>query len=528
MSTHDNDLALSGQELAVARRAIAVALVMRVSADEVHPVRGYLPPYGEMLRVLDRIGWVGAPEREAVLGSRERRVLLDTVYAMLILAFEEAIRNIEDALQSASADADPAVLAAAHSLTGLAMRLQDEPVRRPAADRLETVHDDLLESQVSPALRALVDSVGLPVWIATAEFTIEWINPALERLLDAGVDAVRGTPWDRWIDPEDAEKIGQVLNAANLEQRSWSAEVGAGPHGGPYARLLMIAAPRLSSSGALRGWTGICFDVSRNPALPSRLEPVTRSLALEAAKTNMVLRQLPAMIWTTDLDLRCTFSHGAGFRSLGAEPHQLVGRLISEITGSDDPQHPALVAHRGALAGETAHYRDTYAERVFDATVEPLRDQQGAIFGCIGLGIEVTDAVARERELQRLLRQLRFGQAIGRMGSWELDVATGTFTWSEEAYRLLGAEPGGIQPTFETFLGYVHPDDREELLARHRDGQRTGKGYEMWYRLVRGDGEVRRMRGVVRFEHDAVGALIRVAGILQDVTGLTAGGADRP
>ncbi len=480
---------LSGADLRVARRAVAVALVMSVTSDEVHPVRAHLPTHTDMLRVLDVLGWAGAPESTVTLQAGDRRVLLDAVYAMLVLACEETVRSAENALRDrpSTIEADESVLLVAESLAGLARRLQGaagQAVPEAGAAR------EAAEPHVSPALRALADSVGLPVWIASTEFVLEWINPALEALLDADLDEVRGTNWNQWSDPVDVPRVAQVLEAARLEHRNWSVEVGAGPPGGPYTRLLVIAAPRWSADGSLCGWTGICFDVSRNPTLSMRLEATTQSLTVDTAKTSLFLRQLPAMLWTTDLNLRCTSSYGAGFESLGAEPNQLVGRLVGEIVGTTDHEHPALVAHRAALNGETARYRDAFAQRQFDVIVEPLRNQQGVIFGCVGLGLEVTESVERERRLQQLLRQLQFGQRIGRMGSWEFDVGAGTWVWSDEAFRLLGAEPGSIEPNYTTFLARVHPEDRDRLRSVYADGLRTGQTYEVDYRIERLDGEL--------------------------------------
>jgi len=513
---------VSGSDLAVARRAVAVALYMSVSFDETHPVRPRLPSYADLMRLLDVIGWTGTPDSDVALDPSEHQVLLDVVYATLALAFEEGLRSLGEVLATSPgiAELDEAVLVAAASLARLALRLQGNDAGDRSPDT-PGAPDDLAEMTVSPALHALADSVGLPVWIADTDFRLEWVNASLETVLGTELRDVRGRSLYEWIGATDAAQIGQVLDAARSEHRNWSAEIGIGPTGGPYTRLLVIAAPRRDGMGALIGWTGICFDVSHNPTLPTRLEAVTQPVSVTGATINLLLRQLPAMIWTTDSDLRCTFSHGAAFQSLGAAPNQLVGRSVSEIVGTSDPDHPAVVAHRRALHGTTASYRDTFAGRAFDVTVEPMRDQQGAIFGCIGLGIEVTERLERERQVERLLRQLRFAQQIGGIGTWELDVTSGEWVWSDEAYRLLGAEPGAVEPSFETFIDRVHPDDRRELMERHAEAERTRTGYEMPYRLVRYDGEVRQMRGVVRFEHDDRGTLIRVAGILQDMTHLT-------
>ncbi len=52
----------------------------------------------------------------------------------------------------------------------------------------------------------------------------------------------------------------------------------------------------------------------------------------------------------------------------------------------------------------------------------------------------------------------------------------------------------------------------------HRDGIRTGEGYEATSRAVLADGTIRQMRGVVEFDRDGGGQVTRIAGILQDIT----------
>jgi len=519
--TERDDHQLAGEELDVARRAVTVALLVSVAPDGFHPVMGLLPPRVDLVRMLDHLGSRGAVEPHVSLTPADRVILQEVVYATLILALEESETTAYQALRSTSgtAEVDRTALVALESLAGLALALQGDGrlARADGALGPASVHG---ASLVSPALNALADSIGLPVWIANADLTLEWINPALEEILEAGREQVQGTPWARWCDPTDQTRTSQVVDAARLEQRNWSLELGVGPSGGPYTRLLVVAAPRQCPAGSLLGWTGICFDVTANAQLWTRLEPVTRPLVADAARSHLLLDQLPGVIWTTDLELRCTSSLGAGLRALDVAPNALVGMPVANIVRATDDLHPALQAHRAALAGESARYRDTVMGREWETYIEPLRDPRGEIVGCVGLSLDITDTLAREQHNRQLMRQLEFAQSVARMGSWEVDMSTGKWLWSDEAYRLLGAEPGAIEPSFEAFLGRVHPDDRDRLVERHTERKRVGEGYEMPYRLVRFDGEVRQMRGSVRFEHDADGTLMRVAGILQDITPL--------
>src|SRR5579863_4883237 len=67
-------------------------------------------------------------------------------------------------------------------------------------------------------------------------------------------------------------------------------------------------------------------------------------------------------------------------------------------------------------------------------------------------GVEIIEALARNR----VETSLAEAQSIARIGSWELDVATGAVSWSRELYRLF-AFPVEEEPSYEAFLERCHP-----------------------------------------------------------------------
>jgi len=512
-------ITLQGRELNTARRVLAVALISEAVSGGFGTVSGVLPSRAEVVRVLDALDWPGAPEDPVTVDSEDRWVLERVVFATLVLALEEGERTAAMALEPASepAEIDTSGLVALERIASLAALL-----RAPAGESVrvggETPAEQLGDPLISPAMSSLAGALGLPVWIADRAFKMEWVNPACAAVLGATAEEVQGSTWHRWCAPEDRDRVAQVVDGAALEQRNFTVEAAAGAPGGPYTRLLVIAAPRMCPAGRLLGWAGICFEVADGESAWVRAESLARTHGVSAARTHVLLDQLPGMIWTTDRDLRCTSSQGAGLHALELEPNQIVGLTFEEFAGVDDPEHPALRAHLAALNGQSSHYRDSHAGRAYDVYVEPLTDPRGCVTGCIGISHDVTDVVARERQHKQLLRQLNFAQSVARIGSWECDMATGEWLWSDEAYRLLGAEPGSIEPSFATFIDRVHSDDRGALAERHRDCFERGIGYEANYRLVRFDGQIQPMRGVVRFERDDEGQITRIAGILQAVS----------
>lgn len=82
------------------------------------------------------------------------------------------------------------------------------------------------------------------------------------------------------------------------------------------------------------------------------------------------------------------------------------------------------------------------------------------------------------------------------IGWWQRDLRTGLSTWSPEIFELLGADPA-VPPSFELFLGAVHPDDRARVTMHNDRAVAQGVPYEVSFRICRADG-VRYMRNVAR------------------------------
>jgi PAS domain S-box-containing protein len=120
------------------------------------------------------------------------------------------------------------------------------------------------------------------------------------------------------------------------------------------------------------------------------------------ARLRLLTQQMPAVLWATDADLRFTLSTGAGLANVGLVPGQVVGRTLPEYFGTTDPTEPPIAAHRRALGGESVTYEATWGGRMFQAYVEPMRDERDAIVGTIGVALDITERTGAERALRFL------------------------------------------------------------------------------------------------------------------------------
>lgn len=127
---------------------------------------------------------------------------------------------------------------------------------------------------------------------------------------------------------------------------------------------------------------------------------------------------------------------------------------------------------------------------------------------------ETEDALRKSGEL------LQKTQEIARIGSWEIDIATGSINWSEQAYRIAGMRPGKTPVTYQSFLEIVHPADRKAVDRTFRESVRSGRDdYDVEHRVVRQDtGEVRYVHEKCEHERDPSGKIVRSVGMVADIT----------
>ena len=126
---------------------------------------------------------------------------------------------------------------------------------------------------------------------------------------------------------------------------------------------------------------------------------------------------------------------------------------------------------------------------------------------------------SRRKEVEKALREsredLNRAQEVGNIGSWRLKLDKNELTWSDQNYRIFGV-PKRTPLSYETFLSTVHPDDREYVDKKWKEGL-AGKPFDIEHRIIM-DSKVRWVREKAYPEFDKEGALLGSFGITQDIT----------
>lgn len=190
-----------------------------------------------------------------------------------------------------------------------------------------------------------------------------------------------------------------------------------------------------------------------------------------------------------------------------------VARNISEITDSmnsialDEVNVPVPAVQRQDEIGQMAR-----ALTVFRDNAIALHEANSQ------LQKEMAVRQKIEQDLHKSRALLLDAQGLARLGSWELDLQTGDWLYSDELFRILEVERDNQAPFGQRFLDAIHPADRDKVKCAYEDFYAFNREYDIEYRLNMAGSVVKHIneRGIVDF--DTQGAPIRRIGTLIDIT----------
>jgi len=137
----------------------------------------------------------------------------------------------------------------------------------------------------------------------------------------------------------------------------------------------------------------------------------------------------------------------------------------------------------------------------------------------VGTVMDVTLAKQAEQALRESEAYLAEAQRLSHTGSWASIPASGEIRYlSEECYRVLGIDPHGGQPRYETFFSRIHPDDQAKVREAIETAGREKAEFELDYRIIHPGGDVRDIHVIGHPVFSPSGDLVEFVGTVIDVT----------
>jgi hypothetical protein len=275
---------------------------------------------------------------------------------------------------------------------------------------------------------------------------------------------------------------------------------------GRYMRRVRIRRP----DGTLR-WVRIHWVVKAGPdGKPAQslgvaiddteVIEMARSLGDASAQLKLAVDLGNIAIWRHDLRTDRMYYNDRAFAVLGISPRP-EGLSIDEVRSfihPDDLPH-VLESARQALNSDKptdmeARYRRSDGSWRYVLTRRVVqRDAAGQPQAFVGVALDVTEQVEKQREAARLAKRLETTAAAAGIGIWSVDIEADVRQWNPQMFALVGRDPSaGLPDQHEWWGRIVHPEDRDALQRHQEDLMRTeGEMREHVFRVMRPDGEVR-------------------------------------
>ena len=119
--------------------------------------------------------------------------------------------------------------------------------------------------------------------------------------------------------------------------------------------------------------------------------------------------------------------------------------------------------------------------------------------------------------IQAKKESLRLAQEIGHFGSWEIDLKSKKSRWSRESYHIYGIDPNVIEPTLDTFISLVLPEDRHKVSDVLKEAE-DGEIKTLEVRAKRTDGEIIHILLNGKMLFDEKGTPTTLVGTTLDIT----------
>lgn len=252
--------------------------------------------------------------------------------------------------------------------------------------------------------RSIVENLDRIFWIIAPDLSrVIYLSPAFERIWGQKVEAVYADParWAAPIHPDDRVMLEVAMRnrveGKPVEPSHQLFRIKRADGSQRWIRGRGLLVPALDGG---QWYIGIAEDVTE-------LKLAADAESERGALLRLMSEQMPAVIWTTDRDLVFTSSTGRGLADLRREPNEVQGMRLQEYFGTEDPEFPAIAAHRRALAGEAVTYVVDWAGRAYESHVEPLRDATGRAIGVVGMALDVTERKRAEAEVRSTHEELK-------------------------------------------------------------------------------------------------------------------------
>ncbi len=307
-------------------------------------------------------------------------------------------------------------LASDGSVAGIIMLVEDITEQRLAGRALK-------ESEAR--FRRIADSAPMPMWVTRLDRSRDFVNDAYAELMGVSREEALKSDWIARIHPDDRPRMIAETIAGERSGESYAVEARFEYRPGDYRWMRGVSQPRHDSNGRLLGYIGVATDMTlvkeAEQQLRRQVDERTAALSASEARFRAIFDTVMEIIVLLTPDGTIVEVNRTEANWRHPAPRTSIGHKLWEApTLERYPQHVDRIRHAVAVAASGRIYTsEVEMERAgvptayLDVSMQPVRDESGAIVYLLFEARDITELKAAQEQLRQSQKMEALGQLTG-------------------------------------------------------------------------------------------------------------------
>ena len=231
----------------------------------------------------------------------------------------------------------------------------------------------------------------------------------------------------------------------------------------------------------------------------------------------------PAAIAMFDNDMRYLSVSNKWVEDYKLSGQQIIGRSHYDVFPEISQEWKDI--HQHCLQGNIEKKEEDSFKRLDGSIdwikweVRPWYNIAQEVGGIVMLTENITQRKIAEEELRNSESKLIEAQKAAKIGSWETDLTTLNVIWSEETFNIFELDFESFNPTHQSFLSFVHPEDKQIVEKVFNDSLINSKGYNsIEHKIITSKGNLKYVEERWKVIKNVNGEINSVFGTCEDIT----------